>query len=135
MKVLHLSMALVAVALLFGCKGRGVDLPTASVSGRVTYQGKPLGFGKIIFFHPSSNAKGADIAADGTFSLIAYQGENCIAVECFDADKPGSKRQRSLFPGVDRSLIPERYMSYGASGLTCEVKPGDDNKVQFDLKD
>ena len=124
-----------AVIAASGCGGRrGIDLPTASVSGKVTYQGKPLSFGRVTFFHPSGHAAGADIAADGTFALNAYQGNNGLSVECYDYLRPGSRVQRSRM-GDDKSLIPLRYSVYTTSGLTCEVKPGEGNKAEFTLTD
>jgi hypothetical protein len=132
--LLSCSLALLAIAAP-GCKGRhGIDLPTAAVSGRVTYQGKPLGFGRVLFFHPSGHAAGANIAADGAFTVSAYQGNNNVSVECYDYQRPGSKTQRSLM-GNDKSLIPGRYLSHGTSGLTFEVEPGENKKAEFTLKD
>jgi hypothetical protein len=124
-----LTLAVVAV----GCRHRGVDLPKAPVSGRVTYHGKPLGFGRIAFVHSSGQAAGGELADDGAFTLTAYQGPNSISVECYDYQRPGCKTGPSR-TGNDKSLIPERYMSYGTSGLTFEVKPND-NKAEFTLKD
>jgi hypothetical protein len=37
--------------------------------------------------------------------------------------------------GNDKSLIPDRYLSYGTSGLVFEVKPDGDNKATFTLTD
>ena len=121
--------------VVLGCKGRGIALPTAPVSGKVTYHGKPLGFGRIAFIHSSGQAAGAEIAADGTFTLTAYQGNNHVAIECFDFDRPGSTKTRSRMMAENKSLIPDRYMNYGTSGLTFEVEPGKDNKAEFTLKD
>jgi hypothetical protein len=133
--MLRYPVLLIAIVLVLGCRDRGITLPTAPVSGTITYQGKPLGFGKVVFFHPSGHAAGADIAADGTFTLTAYQGNNSVSVECFDTDRPGSTKARSRMMDDNKSLIPARYMSYGTSGLTFEVKPGEDNKSEFTLKD
>ena len=134
MKRLRWAGLLIAVSLLLGCRDRGIPLPTSPVSGKVLYNGKPLGFGRIAFFHHSGHAKSADIAQDGSFSLVAYQGKNAISVECFDTDRPGSAKPRSFILGENKSLIPDRYMSYGTSGLTFEVK-STDNKAEFVLKD
>jgi hypothetical protein len=125
-------VSLLAV-LAFGCRHRGVDLPRAPVSGRVTYHGKPLQFGRIALIHSSGQAAGAELAADGAFTMTAYQGANSVSVECYDYQRPGSKSGPSR-TGNDRSLIPDRYMSYGTSGLTFDVKPSD-NKAEFALKD
>ena len=132
MNRLRCVVLLTAAVLVLGCRDRGVPLPTAPVSGKVLYDGKPLGFGRIALFHPSGHAKSADIAPDGTFSLVAYQGKNAISVECFDTDRPGSAKPRSFNMNENKSLIPDRYMSYGTSGLTFEVKPTD-NKAEFTL--
>ena len=132
--VLSCCVMLVLAVVALGCRHRGVDLPMAPVSGRVVYHGKPLGFGRVAFIHSSGQVAGAEIAADGTFTLTAYQGANRVSVECYDYQRPGSKTQRSRM-GDDKSLIPDRYASYGTSGLTFEVKPGGDNKPEFTLKD
>ena len=134
MNMLRYGTVLILVVAVLGCRHRGVALPTAPVSGRVTYQGKPLGFGRIAFIHSSGQAAGAEIAADGSFTLTAYQGGNRISIECFDTDKPGSTKKRSRMMDDSKSLIPDRFMNYGTSGLTFEVEPGN-NKAEFTLKD
>ena len=146
MRILCCSLLLLAVTAI-GCGDRGIDLPTAQVSGTVSYQGKPLEFGKVLFFHPSGHVASAKIAADGTFKLTAYQGQNNVAVECYDVDRPGAaqdrtnqgagdfaSRSRSIM-GRDKSLIPIRYRNYSKSGLTFEVKPGENDKAEFILTD
>lgn len=127
------ALPLLGVALL-GCQGRGIGLSTASVSGSVTYQGKPLGFGRIAFVHSSGQAAGAEIVADGSFTLTGYQGSNRVAIECLDSDRPGSKKRRSRDMADNKSLIPDRYMNYSTSGLTFDVQPGE-NKAEFALTD
>lgn len=135
MSVLRCSVVLILAVAALGCRHRGVGLPTAPVSGRVTYQGKPLGFGRIAFIHSSGQAAGEEIGTDGTFTLTAYQGQNHIAIECFHTDKPGSTKKRPrMMHDRPISLIPERYANYGTSGLTFDVKPGD-NTAEFTLKD
>jgi hypothetical protein len=135
MKTWRCCGLLILAVLVFGCRDRGIGLATAPVSGRVTYQGKPLGFGKVLFFHPSGHAASADIAADGSFTLTAYQGNNHVSVECYEADRPGSTKTRERMMADNKILIPARYLSYGTSGLTFEVKPGENVKAEFALKD
>jgi hypothetical protein len=100
----------------------------------VIYHGKPLGFGRIALIHPSGQAAGAELGADGAFTMTAYQGVNSVSVECYDYQRPGSKTGPSRM-GNDKSLIPDRYLSYGTSGLVFEVKPDGDNKATFTLTD
>jgi hypothetical protein len=133
MSLLRCSLPLMLVVAI-GCGDGRVKLPTAPVAGTVTYRGKPLGFGKIVFFHPSGHAAAAEIAADGAFTLTAYQGINNVSVECFDVDRPGSTKVRNrMYP--DKRLIPDRYFNYSTSGLTFEVKPGENEKAVFALVD
>jgi hypothetical protein len=131
---LRYSVVLMLAIVAFGCGHRGVDLPTATVVGRVMYRGKPLAGGRIAFIHASGQAAGGELTSDGSFRLDAYQGDNRISVECYDFDVPGSTKKRSRMMENNKSLIPDRYMNYGTSGLTFEVKP-DNNTADFTLKD
>jgi hypothetical protein len=130
---------LAVVILAAGCRRHGIDLPSAPVAGQVTYHGKPLGYGRITFIHSSGHAAGAELASDGTYKLTAYQGANKISIVCLDCDAPGSNKKP--MPGIEiggtpanKSMIPDRYANYGASGLTFDVKP-DTNKADFALVD
>lgn len=120
---------------VLGCGDGRVKLPTAPVTGIVTYQNKPLGTGRVLFFHSSGHAAGADLAVDGSFHVSAYQGQNQVAFEC---DAPGLQN-----PNADsranmwssKSLVPERYTNHTTSGLTFEVKPGENSRAEFSLED
>lgn len=122
---------LLLMLAIVGCGDGRVKLPTAPVTGTVTYQGKPLSSGNIAFFHPSGQAAGAKLEADGTFKLSAFQGSNKIAIEC---NEPASDTGRRMGKRP-KSLIPERYVNYTTSGLTLEVKPGEKNTAEFTLTD
>ncbi len=132
--VLKTCFVMVLIVAAIGCRRGGLDLPTADVAGKVTYQGKPLPAGRIAFVHASGHAAGAEIASDGTFTVTAFQGPNKIAIEYFDYDVPGSKIKRSPMLDANKSMIPNRYKSYGLSGLTFDVKPKD-NRAEFELVD
>jgi hypothetical protein len=125
------SLLFLMLFAIMGCGDGRVKLPTAPVTGTVTYQGKPLTTGRIAFFHPSGQAAGAKLEADGTFKLSAFQGSNRIAIECNEPESDTGGR-RGVRP---KSLIPERYINYTASGLTLEVKPGEKNTAEFMLTD
>lgn len=133
----HYLLLLLLMMVVIGCGDGRVKLPTAPVAGTVSYQGKPLTKGRIIFFHPSGQAAAADLAPDGAFNLVAFQGMNQVAISCFETDQPivtnNPHGRASLSP--PKSLIPARYVEPGTSGLTFEVKPGGDNKATFVLND
>lgn len=126
MSMKRCSLLLLLVVAVPGCGDGRVTLPTAPVSGTVTYKGKPLEMGRVIFFHSSGQMAGADIGAGGAFVLTAYQGENRVAIECFK----GYSRMMT-----EKSLIPAHYANYSTSGLKFDVAPGDNNKAEFVLKD
>ena len=133
MSIFRRFLPLMLMVVVIGCGDGRVKLPTAPVAGTVTYQGKPLGTGRIVFFHPSGQATAADLAADGTFKLAAFQGKDHVAVECFEPEQPSPTPKGRLL--IRKSLIPERYTDFSTSGLTFEVKPGENNKAEFTLKD
>jgi len=129
---LRYSLPLMLTVLL-GCGDGRVVLPEAPVAGTVTYQGKPLSKGRIVFFHPSGQAKGADIGVDGAFNLVAFQGKNQVMVILREPD--GSNLSPGGPPLVrGKSLVPERYAEPGSTDLSFDVEPGE-NKAEFELKD
>jgi hypothetical protein len=121
--------------MLAGCGDGKVHLPTSPVSGTVTYRAKPLGNGRIIFFHPTGQAAASDIASDGTFALAAFQGNNQVVIEWREPDVPNPNPggRPPILPG--KSLVPERYLNPQTSGLTFEVKPDENEKAEFVLID
>jgi hypothetical protein len=86
-----------------------------------------------VFFHESGQAKATDLATDGTFKLVAFQGKNRIAIECYEPDKANPNSYGRATLSLGKSLIPRRYAEAGTSGLSHEVSPGDNN-VTFTLK-
>lgn len=134
MSISRFLAVLFFATVMSGCQHRGVDLPASPVSGRILYRGRPLTFGRIAFIHPSGQAAGTEISNDGMFKLNVFQGNNRVSIECYDTDKPGSAKKRSRMMEDNKSLIPDRYMNYGTSGLTLDVQ-GEVDNVEFTLKD
>lgn len=114
-----------------GCGDGRVRLPTAPVGGTITYQGKPLSAGRITFVHPSGQGVGADITADGTYRLTAFQGKNQVTVSCFMSERDSNPTARPSSPTA-KSLIPTRFGNCDTSGLTLDVKP-EANRFDVDL--
>ncbi|MBN2292153.1 MAG: hypothetical protein JXM70_06990 [Pirellulales bacterium] len=124
---------LLILLVLLGCGDGRVKLPTALVAGTVTYQGKPLGTGRIIFFHPSGQAVATDLSADGTYELAAFLGNNRVAITSYLPEQPDANFKDRGRIAILKNRIPDRYAEPATSGLTFEVKPRENEKADFSL--
>jgi len=133
------------VASLPGCgkaqRERGV------VTGKVTYNGEPLRFGTVIFEPETGQYATGIIQPDGTFEMEtrgegkgAPVGKCKVRFVCFANQDPAAKPvepENGAIPGeglaIGPSLIPERYLSSETSGITVDVKPGDNEPLVFEL--
>ena len=136
----RLAAAVYLSVLLLGCLlGCGQDAKLGRVHGTIRLDGKPLTKGTAMFVPEAGrSAKGA-IQSDGTFTLGTFHesdgaliGRHKVAVIAYEAgtfDRPAYETPNQK----GKPLVPEKYMSPGTSGLTFEVKPGD-NRPEFDLR-
>jgi len=134
MNTMPLLSTLIAVVLVVaaGC-GASDPLGLAPVAGTVTYDGRPLDHGKVVFFPeagtPGPQAVGT-IEPDGTFQMQtigrdgAAVGRHRVLVHCRRPFRPEEQRQQRQMP-VRESLIPEKYSVLEESPLRFEVKEGD----------
>ena len=121
----------IAVLTVAGCSP-----PQASVSGRVTLDGKPLPAGRVTFLCDGRGrpALAGKITAEGTYGIANLPpGLAAVSVETF---KPQPKPASGVDPttGVDASLdwedtgpyvpIPQRYANPKTSGLEHMLAPG-----------
>ncbi|MHC4879955.1 MAG: transthyretin-like family protein [Planctomycetota bacterium] len=98
---------LVLVVVMMGCGGSGqsAPVPTASVSGKVTLDGKPLNGATVTFFTDQWSSVGKT-NNDGEFKLVqgAAVGENKVTI---------SKVDKSRLEGVEFSENPEDGLDEG----------------------
>ena len=120
-----------AIAIASGCSGKKV-WPKAPVTGRVTFQGRPLNHGRIVFVHEQGHGGASDIGPDGRYSLDGIIGNNRVAIECNDPNAKTTEPGRPTM-AVPLSLIPLRYKNHMQSGFSAEVREGE-NTADFDLK-
>jgi hypothetical protein len=124
--------------LLVGC---GQDGPrTHLVKGTVSYQGKPLTLGTVMFVPADGPATAGTINADGTYSLESVPGKQRVSVTAVPPVQ-GGRPDPSREGGYDYtgatilpSLIPEKFGNYATSGLEVEVQPIAENKIDLELK-
>jgi hypothetical protein len=128
------SCLVFAFVLMTGCGGVDPSLPkVAPVKGIVTYQGKPIDMGVIIFFPQditgAKNAASA-IRTGGVYELSTYG----------DANNPDGaaigphKVQIDAYDGNTANQAPGRYADRNTTPLTYEVKPGE-NIYNIELTD
>lgn len=130
-----LGLALASINLL-GC-GK-VQLETVPVHGKITIDGKPLETGRVRFFPERGRVAAGDLQSDGIYTLTTYAdgdgavlGNHRVSVEARTAAQQVSIESDDV-PG--NFLIPARYADEAKSGLTFEVKSGEDNQANFDLR-
>ena len=101
----------------------------APVSGKVTYNGKPLPYGSVGFQPAQGQPSGAAIQPDGSFRLSTFAefdgaiiGPHKVKVTCYASQRPSQQAQRTAGEFVlGESLIPAQYTFLDQSGLTAEV--------------
>lgn len=138
-------IALASVVLVLtipGCGGSG-RLPTAPVSGTVTFESAPLPSGSLLFV-PEGGGPSAqgNINADGTYTLGTYTtndgailGRFKVMITAFTQPTGGPGLPEDAIKGdaAPISLIPEIYGDLEKSGLTATVEKGR-NTIDFDLE-
>jgi hypothetical protein len=125
------ALGLLALLVPLGVAGCG---STGQVTGKVTYQGQPLGSG-IVAFHWADATRTSAIDADGHYTIQkAPLGPARITVETMPPPGGGGKKgpQQSTVtvdgapapPPGTYVAIPARYKSPEESGLTYTVVRG-----------
>jgi hypothetical protein len=143
------SSPLVLLFLAFGAVV-GCGKPSAPVAGTVTYKGKPLAYGHVIFFTSDGLSSTAEIQSDGTYAAPRVMvGDAKVAVSAVDPKllEDGKKavedmraRGTGAFkpPRIDDEKkyfrLPSAYGDPNQSGITYKVVPGD-NKFNIELKE
>ena len=111
-----LSMLMGSLLLAAGCDSAPPPPPERVVTGLVTYQGKPVTGGTVIFQPMEKGARPymGVIGDDGNYELsYIVPGEFAVAVE--------TETKRGLPTHVE---IPRRYNSPSQSGLKFQVGEG-----------
>ena len=129
-----MSLLAVSILLFAGCGPGGPEI--ASVSGRVTMDGKPLANATVVFIPENGRPSGASTDADGKYVLNfsqgrrgAIPGKNMVRVMTIRDPTPGEDGKS--IPG-SKETVPAKYNT--ATELTFDVAPGKRNVADFDLK-
>ena len=120
-------LPLVILVAAIGCGHKQEELEgRTSLSGSISFNGKPIPAGTIGFESVEGYEKTSVSIKDGKYSTPrAPLGSCLVRVETYAVQFVSPA---SYVP------IPERYSDFKDSGLTVEIKPGVNENVNFDLK-
>jgi hypothetical protein len=126
-------LALLAVVLVASCDN---GPPSGEVSGRVSYDGKPLDNGSITFFPTDGKSPTAGgLIKDGKYAVLK------VSVGKYKVTISGSQivGQKKLYntpnsptAPITVDPLPEKYKDWNKTELTLDVKPGP-NEKNWDL--
>jgi hypothetical protein len=113
-----------------GCGGGG---STAKVSGKVTTGGKPV-TGASICFSSQGGASCGVLDDTGEYEITIGLKPGSYKVYLFVPSTPGSPPMPKEPPATEpTSNVPPKYLSVTSSGLTAEVRAGDNPNTDFAL--
>jgi hypothetical protein len=128
-------------ALLLGLclPGCGSRLPMGQVSGRVTYDGRPVTAATVEFRPEQGPAAFGSLDNEGRYVLRTKSpgdgvvvGKNVVSVvPVVEFNLLGNRKGKQP---LQPSAVPEKYRRGETSGLVREVKPGN-NVFDFELSD
>jgi Carboxypeptidase regulatory-like domain len=113
MKSHSISVATLMIVVL-GVDAFAAETRAAEVTGRVTYQGKPLADAKVSFHPKKGKPVTTKTAADGTFRFKSIAAGTMVVT-------------------VKSKVLPKKYASPKTSGLKFDVG-SEDNQLIIDLK-
>lgn len=147
----RLGLLVVCLAGGAAAAGCGPGYPeTAEVHGEVTYAGKPVPEGRILFWPAEGRPAMADLAADGSYSLTTFfsrdgalPGEHRVTIKATRVHFGGAGPGAPAAPGPEAPpqgagtpvvewLVPPVYERPETSPLRATVKPGE-NVIDFHL--
>jgi hypothetical protein len=144
-------LLLAGTVFLPGCGGSGLPGPTGTVTGKVTYNGNAIPAGSTItFMHEETSLPAVgEISADGSYSLKMRGGDEILAGKYKISVVPAAtgvadentdmEAYKAMMEGGGTAATPEpfpkKYQSAETSGETFEVKEGESNTYDLDMKD
>lgn len=121
---------ILAIVLLVGCS----ESAMTEVTGRVTFNDKPVEYGVISFWPADGRGPSAqEIIQGGKYALEVPPGAKKVGIEAME------KAGEQPLPGSDtvipvyKTVSPERYRKLDQTSLQCEISP-QSNVQDFHLK-
>jgi hypothetical protein len=111
--------------------GCGGTTTAHAVTGIVTFQGKPLPEGEIVFVAEDGKASDPATVKDGKYSVQVTAGKKLVRIRAARI-KPGGARDAMGTP-VPEDYLPAKYNTQ--TTLRAEVVPGGPNVFDFPLQE
>jgi hypothetical protein len=121
---------------VYGCDG------TATVTGKVSYQGRPVTYGSILFLSSDRTSRSGVLEADGSYTVErVHPGEVRIGVISHDpskvlrSGKPAHRGEKGI-AAAKKALktwfpLPRKFEDPDTSGVGCSLDPG---HVNYDVE-
>jgi hypothetical protein len=150
---LGVSLSLTVMIFLASCGADSGKPALGKVHGTVTYKGKPVDGGHIVFTPAAGKSGGGggteqtatgEISSDGTYEMTTFNtgdgailGQHIVTVRVLEKGsenlgKPDATSRISYV--IPKAVTPSKYASPETSPLRCTVVEGT-NKFDIDLKD
>lgn len=123
------AIAVVSLALV-GCGSAGGGGTT--VKGAISYKGAAVTSGVINFLKQGATPLGGAISSDGTFEFVLPPGEYQVLINA-PAPLPAGWKEGDPLPTAP-PLVPEKFASFGTSGLTASVGAESPQQVDFAIQ-
>lgn len=129
------------MTMVLSLHGGCAQQPETSISGKVTYEGRPVPHGEVSFFKPATGevAQGA-LGDGGAYSLVTADkelspGEYQVVIVPTRIYEKASGPQGTDYKMIEKGgeTIPARYRDRVNSPLKATLAPGA-NEVDFDLQ-
>jgi thiol-disulfide isomerase/thioredoxin len=142
-RLVPLSAAVIALITCIGCSRRGLDQPRlpTTVSGTVRYGDQPVWEGRLTLLGPDERVSTTTLNSDGTFQIVNPPlGVVKVGVSNYPRGQTSAETEVAVVglagqaectaPQRDSVELPKRYAEPDHSGLTLEIKSG---QQQLDL--
>ncbi len=119
--------------LVLGCGGPAKK-PTENVTGRVTFEGKPVTEGEVHFYADDGAAASVKLDSSGNFTIEQLPiGKYKVSVTPPQITEVPAEDPSKMAPPKKYENIPDGYQSEVTTDLVAEVKEGKENKFTFDM--
>lgn len=132
----HRVALLAAFSACMVAQGCGKSVPSATVRGKVSYKGKPVNAGRVVFFPESGVVSSGKLAPDGSFTILNRDKGEQIAPGAYTVAVVAGLEQINLYPNDPKRRVeprvPLKFTSASTSTLKYEAEVGP-NDIDIDL--